>query len=58
MEIKEELEELEEEVRDCERNLKDSEREIINVKEWNERNKVYYAEAIIRLSNFKKKNNL
>ena len=47
--MNERIEELEEDVRDCEKAVRQSEQELKDAQKWLDRQKLYLAEAIIRL---------
>lgn len=51
--MQEEIKELEEEVLDCEKNVKTAQIELEDAQEWLDKQKLYLAEAIIRLHNKK-----
>ena len=50
----EKIKEYEEDIFDCEKQVKQAGEELAIAKEWSMRQKVYHAEAIIRLNNYLK----
>lgn len=58
MTTNEELRDLEQEVSDCEKSVADDTETLANDKRNLDRSKVWFAEAIIRLHNFKKQHGL
>jgi hypothetical protein len=48
------IREQEEDILDCEKSVKDSEKDLADAKDWLNKQKLYYAEAIIKLNDYLK----
>jgi hypothetical protein len=57
-EQKQEVLELEEDIFDCEMQVKSAKEELEGAKRWLDKQTMYWAEAIIKLNNYKKNENI